>query len=81
MLTALAGNLTGADPRFVNAAAGNFRLAIASPAIDRGVPLAEVAADADGARRPVGQGYDAGAYEYGGVAEPERPRNVRVQPY
>jgi hypothetical protein len=41
----------------------DFRLRSGSPAIDAGLPLAEVMHDADGIRRPRGQGYDLGAYE------------------
>ncbi|MDQ3208825.1 MAG: right-handed parallel beta-helix repeat-containing protein [Gemmatimonadota bacterium] len=41
----------------------DFRLRYDSPAIDAGLPLAEVTEDADGVRRPRGSGYDIGAYE------------------
>ena len=41
----------------------DFRLRYDSPAIDAGLPLAEVTEDADGVRRPRGAGYDIGAYE------------------
>jgi len=79
--TAMAGNLVGIDPRFVDPGAGNFQLQPTSAAIDSGVPLADVSVDFAGARRPVGAGYDAGAYEYGGVGLPDRPRNLRIQPF
>ena len=49
------------DPRLVNAT--DLRLRYDSPAIDAGLPLAEVTHDADGASRPRGTGYDLGAYE------------------
>jgi len=41
----------------------DFRLRYDSPAIDVGLPLAEVRVDADGVTRPRGAGYDLGAYE------------------
>ncbi len=49
------------DPRLRDVA--DFRLRYDSPAIDAGLPLAEVAEDADGVSRPRGAGYDLGAYE------------------
>jgi hypothetical protein len=49
------------DPRL--AGANNFRLRSDSPALDVGLPLAEVTHDADGVARPRGRGYDLGAYE------------------
>jgi len=41
----------------------NARLRAGSPAIDSGLPLAEVTHDADGVPRPRGAGHDLGAYE------------------
>jgi pectate lyase-like protein/parallel beta helix pectate lyase-like protein len=49
------------DPRLKDLP--DFRLRSDSPAIDVGLPLAEVPEDADGVRRPQGTGYDLGAYE------------------
>jgi hypothetical protein len=49
------------DPRLVEAT--DPRLRYDSPAIDAGLPLAEVTHDADGVSRPRGAGYDLGAYE------------------
>jgi fibronectin type 3 domain-containing protein/regulation of enolase protein 1 (concanavalin A-like superfamily) len=49
----------GADPQFVNAANGDFRLQATSPAVDVGVKLG---AYTDGY---TGSGPDAGAFEYG----------------
>ncbi|HWU52964.1 MAG TPA: choice-of-anchor Q domain-containing protein, partial [Tahibacter sp.] len=54
------------DPRFVDAAGGNYRLASNSPAINRGAFLqlqGFPARDADGAARIVGSRIDIGAYE------------------
>jgi hypothetical protein len=52
-------NWEGVDPRLTS----DFRLQPDSPAIDVGLPLAEVTHDAAGVRRPQGKGYDLGAYE------------------
>ena len=49
------------DPGFNGAT--DFRLRSDSKAIDVGLPLPEVARDADGVTRPQGRGYDLGAYE------------------
>jgi hypothetical protein len=63
------GNLN-ADPRFVSpvtatsnpTTAGNYRVLGGSPAIDSGTN-AGVTLDLDGQPRPMGHGYDLGAYE------------------
>jgi predicted outer membrane repeat protein len=52
-----------ANPRFVNPAAGNYRLKVSSPAIDAAMVIG-VMTDLDGVARPVGDGYDIGAYEF-----------------
>lgn len=57
-----------ADPRFVDASAGNYRLDRASPCRDAGTAVFDgIAApdrDLDGNRRPMNNGFDLGAYEY-----------------
>ena len=58
----LSGTLSG-DPRFVNAAAGNFQLSAGSAAINSGVTIADVIDDIDGTPRPSGGAYDLGAFE------------------
>jgi len=55
-----------ADPRFADAAGGDFRLSAGSPAIDAGIVTAATS-DHDGVDRPQGDAYDLGAFEY--VAE------------
>ena len=57
-------NLVDTDPLFVDAPAHDFHLQPASPAIDSGIALSEVPEDFDGVSRPIGGGYDIGAYEF-----------------
>jgi hypothetical protein len=52
------------DPRLV--AADNANLQAGSPAINAGATLDEVLSDLRDVLRPQGNGYDIGAYEYGG---------------
>jgi hypothetical protein len=59
-----ASNILNMDPRFVNAAGGDFHLMAGSPAIDAADPAATEAADFDGTMRPQGAGRDVGAFEY-----------------
>ena len=52
-----------ADPLFVNAAGGNFRLQAGSPCIDKGIDMG-LSEDYFGSTVPQGLGVDIGAYEY-----------------
>ena len=52
-----------ADPLFVNAGAGDYRLQVASPAINRGATLTDLTQDLVGNGRKVGSRTDLGAYE------------------
>ncbi len=52
-----------AEPRFVDAAAHDYRLAADSPALDRGNPALAPSLDFDGVSRPQGSGIDLGAFE------------------
>ena len=57
------------DPRFVSAGSNNFHLTKRSPCIDSGQAANnEAAKDRDGISRPVGNGWDMGAYEYTNTA-------------
>jgi parallel beta-helix repeat protein len=59
-------NLT-TDPKFVNPSASDLRLQSGSLAVDTGLNLSSegVTNDFNGVARPLGNGYDIGAYEYG----------------
>ena len=57
-------NILGMDPKFVNAAGGDFHLMVGSPAIDAADPGATQTLDFDGVVRPQGGGRDMGAFEY-----------------
>jgi len=57
-------NVTTEDPRFVNAAAGDYHLMPGSPAIDAADPTATSTTDYDGKPRPIGAGKDIGAFEF-----------------
>ena len=63
--TTLDKNLTE-DPKFVNPAAGDFGVQAGSPAIDKGMTLAQVPDDFTGKKRPEGAAYDIGAFEGAG---------------
>ncbi len=64
------GNIVNiSNPEFFNApdilsTSPNFALTEQSPAIDKGLPLAETRTAFDGTTRPQGHAYDIGAYEY-----------------
>jgi hypothetical protein len=68
-------NLAVGPSAFVNVEAHDYALEEASPAIDAGVTIPEVATDITGAQRPHGRGYDIGAYEY-----PSRASSGRTRP-
>ena len=67
--TAISGtNLIKGDPLFVDATNNDFRLLKESPAINKGIDsltgVAAPANDFSGKNRPVGAGFDIGAFEY-----------------
>ncbi len=64
-----AGNVSG-DPLFVDAAHGDYRLLDGSPGIDAGTAIASVTEDLDAVQRPLGDGWDIGAYEFDASRQP-----------
>jgi parallel beta-helix repeat protein/predicted outer membrane repeat protein len=58
------GTNINADPCFIDAAHGDFHLSAASPSIDSGTLKGAPSTDKDGNPRPVGAGFDMGAYEF-----------------
>ena len=56
------------DPRFVDAAGGDYRLGSGSPAIDAGRALTGLTTGLGGATRPLGGVLDIGCYEAGAAA-------------
>ena len=74
-------DLWNVDPKFVDAAAGDYQLQAASPAIDAGAVLAEVVDDFAGSARPQGASTDIGAFEAGqGAAPTVTPTAVQPTP-
>lgn len=59
-------NIKNSDPKFVNAGSGDFGIQAGSPAIDKGMTLAQVPDDFTGKKRPEGAAYDIGAFEGAG---------------
>jgi hypothetical protein len=56
-------DLWGVNPLFVNFAGNDFHLQAQSPAIDTGQQMNNVPNDYEGNPRPIGTGFDIGAYE------------------
>ena len=56
-------DLWNVDPRFVDRTAGDYHLLAGSPAVDSGASLPQVPNDHEGNPRPVGSGWDLGAFE------------------
>ncbi len=52
------------NPQFVNPKRGDFHLKSTSPAIDKGSPKDAPDVDFEGNHRPMGSGYDIGAFEF-----------------
>ena len=76
-LVQLAGNMA-VDPMFVDQPGGDFTLQQDSPCIDTGTESGAATNDFTGALRPAGEGYDIGAYEYGGVYFHRQPEAMMI---
>jgi hypothetical protein len=64
-MSAKDGNLLGVNPLFVNLRAGRFSLEASSKAINAGTrEFGNPDGDLAGIRRPVGAGFDIGAFEW-----------------
>jgi hypothetical protein len=57
----VSSDVASADPRFVGA--GDYHLMAGSPALDTASAAGAPSDDLDGLPRPVGAGFDMGAYE------------------
>jgi hypothetical protein len=66
------------NPLFVDKANGDYHLQANSPCVDAGKILDSVTDDLDGNPRPVGSGYDIGAYEFVPSTSPLAPVNLRI---
>lgn len=67
-------NLTSGDSVFFNPSVYNYRLVAGSLAIDSAVGSLVAATDFDGNARPLGNGIDQGAFEYGNYTPPPLPK-------
>jgi len=64
--------LWGVDPQFVLYTGnnnGDYHLIKGSPAIDQGTAISTVQADKEGHLRPLGNGFDIGAYEFSNTSQ------------
>ena len=80
-LNAASGSNQTGDPKFVDAANGNYRPAAGSPLIDAGTDdAASGTKDLDGNDRKAGSAVDIGAYEYQPPPAPQTPAQQPQQP-
>jgi uncharacterized protein DUF1565 len=78
---ALTANLANTDPKLVNPGSAtmdnstmvNANLMTGSPAIDAGLTIPDVTNDYAGTARPLGSGYDIGAFESGSTTSSSPP--------
>lgn len=68
-------DLTG-DPRFVDLVSKDFRLQQGSPAMETGTSTSAPTTDIEGGPRPLGYGYDRGAYEQASATPPPPPEII-----
>ncbi|RJQ25435.1 MAG: DUF1565 domain-containing protein [Peptococcaceae bacterium] len=62
---------TSVDPKFIDPAADNYRVAADSPMINAGIGVADRLTDPDGVPCPQGSAHDIGVYEFArGVTKP-----------
>jgi hypothetical protein len=73
------GDIVNQSPLFVNASIDDYRLQSSSPAKDAGANVG-VTADIRGYTRPVGAGYDIGAFEYGASGAGVAPTITSTSP-
>jgi len=71
-------NYKEGDPMFVNPTESDFHLEGTSQAINNGSALSAPNVDFDGYKRPQGEGYDIGAYEFLSTACPDCSGDVVV---
>ena len=64
--TFVEGNIEFTDPLFLDVNDHDYRLGPDSPAIDTGLPVEGLDYDIEGVVRPLGDGWDIGAYEFRG---------------
>ncbi len=65
-------DLIGLDPQFIDPAHDNYRLPIGSPAVNTGLDIG-VYSDLGGWPRPIGSGFDRGAFEVQALGLPITP--------
>lgn len=81
VINGYSGDIINKDPLFVDKTKDNYRLQANSPAKDAGAPITgwENAYDKDGLPRPIGRGWDIGAYEFANGAL-KAPTGLKVVP-
>ncbi len=73
-------NLINTDPKFVDAANGNFQLREDSPAIDAGTSISLFNKDILDNNRPSGSAWDIGAHEFAGSSSSNFDADINANP-